>query len=100
MTRVPAERVAAIEARKEELQQAMSAPDLAPETFVQLSKEYAEILPVAEAAAEVRRLRAELEGIEATLAHPSPDMRAMALEEKADLDARLPVAERDLALKL
>jgi peptide chain release factor 1 len=80
MTRVPAERIAAIEARKEELQQAMSAPDLAPETFVQLSMDYAEILPVAEAAAEVRRLRDELAGIDAILADPNPDMREMALE--------------------
>jgi peptide chain release factor 1 len=100
MTRIPAERIAAIEARKEELQQAMSAPDLVPETFVQLSKDYAEILPVAEAAAEVRQLRDELEAIDAMLADPSPEMREMAQEEKASLDARLPEAERALALKL
>ena len=98
MTRIPAERIAAIEARKEELQQAMSAPDLAPETFVQLSKDYAEILPVAEAAGEVRRLRGELEEIDELLA--DPDMREMAQEEKASLEAQLPAAERDLALKL
>src|ERR1043166_2654361 len=98
MTRIPAERVAAIEARKEELQQAMAAPDLAPETFVQLSKDYAEILPVAEAAGEVRRLRGELAGIDELLA--DPDMREMAQEEKAQLEAQLPAAERDLALKL
>ena len=61
MTRISAERIAAIEARKEELQKAMSAPDLAPDAFVRLSKDYAEIVPVAEAAREVRRLRAELD---------------------------------------
>ena len=98
MTRIPAERIAAIEARKDELQQAMAAPDVAPETFVQLSKDYAEILPVAEAAGEVRRLRAELDGIDELLA--DPDMREMAQEEKAQLEAQLPAAERDLALKL
>ena len=100
MTRIPAERIAAIEARKEELQQAMSAPDLAPDQFVQLSKDYAEILPVAEAAAELRRLRGELEAIDAMLADPNPDMREMAQEEKASLEALLPEAERGLALKL
>jgi peptide chain release factor 1 len=52
MTHFSAERIAAIEGRKEELQAAMSAPDLAPDTFVRLSKDYAEILPVAEAARE------------------------------------------------
>src|SRR3954452_3024956 len=98
MSRIPAERIAAIEARKEELQQAMSAPDLAPEQFVQLSKDYAEILPVAEAAAEVRRLRAELDDMDELLA--DPDMREMAQEEKASLEAQLPEAERALALKL
>jgi peptide chain release factor 1 len=100
VTRFSAERIAAIEARKEELQQAMSAPDLAPETFVQLSKDYAEILPVAEAARELRRLRAEIEVLDEMLADPSPDIRAMAQDELASLEAALPQAERGLALKL
>jgi protein subunit release factor A len=100
MTRFPAERVAAIEARKEELQAAMSAPDLAPDTFVQLSKDYAEILPVAEAARELRRLRAEIEVLDEMLADPSQGIREMAQEELAHLEAQLPQAERDLALKL
>ena len=100
MTRFSPERIAAIEARKEELQQAMSAPDLAPDTFVQLSKDYAEILPVAEAARELRRLRAEIEVLDEMLADPSPDIRQMAQDELASLEAQLPEAERALALKL
>jgi len=100
MTRFSAERIAAIEARKEELQQAMSAPDLAADAFVRLSKDYAEILPVAEAAREVRTLRAEMEVIEEMLADPSSEIREMAQEEMAALQARLPEAERELALKL
>jgi peptide chain release factor 1 len=100
MTRFSAERIAAIETRKEELQQAMSAPDLAAEAFVQLSKDYAEILPVAEAARELRRLRAEIEVLDEMLADPSADIRDMAQEELASLEAQLPQAERDLALKL
>jgi peptide chain release factor 1 len=100
MTRIPAERVAAIEARREELQTAMSAPDLAPDAFVRLSKDYAEILPVAEAARELRRLRAEIEVLDEMLADPSPDIRQLASDELAALEAQLPQAERDLALKL
>ena len=61
MTQISSERIASIEARRHELQQAMSAPDLAPDEFVRLSKDYAAIEPVAAAAREVRRLRAELE---------------------------------------
>ena len=100
MTKFSAERIAAIEARKEELQQAMSAPDLAAEAFVRLSKDYAEILPVAEAAREIRRLRAEIEVLDEMLADPSPDIRQMAVDELAQLEAKLPEAERALALKL
>jgi peptide chain release factor 1 len=100
MTPFSAERIAAIEARKEELQQAMSAPDLAAEAFVKLSKDYAEILPVAEAAREVRRIRAEIEVIQEMLGDPSPEIRDMAQEEMAALQVRLPEAERALALKL
>ena len=61
MTSISAERIAAIEGRRDELQNAMSAPNLAPDQFVKLSRDYAEIEPVAAAAREVRRLRAELE---------------------------------------
>ena len=64
MTKISAERIAAIEARREELQQAMSAQDLAPEAFVRLSKDYAEVEPVAAAASEVRRLRDEAASLE------------------------------------
>ena len=69
MTTISAERIAAIEAREEELQKAMSAPELAPDEFVRLSKDYAEIEPVAAAAREVRRLRAEIELARARCSH-------------------------------
>jgi peptide chain release factor 1 len=58
MTKISLERIASIEAKKHELAAAMSAGDLAPDEFVRLSKEYAQIEPVAAAAREVRRLRA------------------------------------------
>jgi len=100
VTKISAERIAAIEARKEELQAAMSSPDLAADAFVRLSKDYAEIMPVAEAARELRRLRAEIEVLDEMLADPSPDIRQMAVDEVAALQTRLPEAERALALKL
>jgi peptide chain release factor 1 len=100
MTGISAERIAAIEARREELQNAMSSPALAPDEFVRLSKDYAEVEPVAVAAREVRRLRAEIDLLAEMLADPSPDIREMAGEELAALQAQLPAAERALALKL
>jgi peptide chain release factor 1 len=98
MTSISADRIAQILARRDELQAAMSAGDLAADAFVKLSKEYAEIEPVAVAAAELRGLRDEL----AALAEmrDDPEMRAMAEEEIRTLEARLPDAERALALKL
>ena len=78
----------------------MSSGGVAPDEFVRLSKDYAEIEPVAAAAREVRRIRAEIELLAEMLQDPSPEIREMAGEELADLQARLPEAERALALKL
>jgi peptide chain release factor 1 len=80
----------------------MSRGDLAADQFVRLSKDYAEIEPVAVAAGEVRRLRAEL-GVLVELADSEaddPELRAMAVQEADDIRARLPDAERALALSL
>jgi peptide chain release factor 1 len=102
MTSISAERIAAIEGRKDELQNAMSAPNLAPEDFVRLSKDYAEIEPVAVAAREVRRLRAELEVLAGMIEDAGSDaeLRALAIEETEEIRRKLPEAERALALKL
>ncbi|HEX8623845.1 MAG TPA: peptide chain release factor 1 [Allosphingosinicella sp.] len=100
MTSISAERISAIEARREELQNAMSSPALAPDEFVRLSKDYAEIEPVAAAAREVRRIRAEIELLGEMLQDPNPEIREMATEELNGLQAQLPEAERALALKL
>ena len=61
MKTISLDRIVSIETKKHELAEAMAAPNLAPDDFVRLSKEYAQIEPVAAAAREVRRLRAELE---------------------------------------
>jgi peptide chain release factor 1 len=98
MSQISAERITAIESRRDELQNAMSSGDLPPDQFVKLSKEYAEIEPVAAAAREVRRLRAELEVL-AGMAD-DPEFRDMAAEEADEIRRRLPEAERELALKL
>jgi peptide chain release factor 1 len=100
MTSISAERIAQIEGRRDELQAAMSRGDLSPDQFVQLSKDYAEIEPVAKAAAEVRRLRAELAVLAGMGDDPDPDIRAMAAEEAESIKSRLPQAERHLAISL
>ncbi len=102
MTVISGERIAAIEARRDELQNAMSAPNLAPDAFVRLSKDYAEIEPVAAAAREVRRLRAELEVLQEMIEDSGgePEIKQLAADEADEIRRKLPDAERALALKL
>ena len=81
MTSISLERIVSIEAKRHELSDAMAQGNLAPEDFVRLSKEYAQIEPVAAAAREVRRLRAERESLTIMTKDADEDLRSMALEE-------------------
>ncbi len=78
MTSIPADRIAAIEARRDELQALMATGDLSGERFVQVSKEYAELEPVAQAASEVRRLRAEAQSLQHMTHDADDEIRQMA----------------------
>ncbi|MCL6730823.1 peptide chain release factor 1 [Sphingomonas hankyongi] len=102
MTQISSERIASIEARKQELADAMARADVSPEEFVRLSKDYAAIEPVAAAAREVRRLRAELEVLNGMVADPTaePELKEMASTEAEEIRHKLPQAERDLAVRL
>ena len=102
MTTIPLDRIRQIEARRDELQAAMSRADLPADQFVQLSKDYAEIEPVAQAATQVRRYRQELDALAYMIEDEEADaeLRAMAGEELAELRGKLDLAERALALAL
>jgi peptide chain release factor 1 len=100
MTTISPERIAQIEARRDELQALMATGDLPSERFVAVSKEYAELEPVARAAGEVRRLRAELDVLSGMEEEGDPELKAMAREEIASINTALPLAERALALAL
>ncbi len=100
MTRIPADRIRQIEARRDELQALMATGDLPGDRFVQVSKEYAEIEPVALAAAEVRRLRQEAESLTYMSQDGDAELRAMAIEELHDNERALEAADRALALAL
>ena len=100
MTSISLDRIVSIEAKKHELSEAMSAGDLSPEDFVRLSKEYAQIEPVAAAAREVRRLRAERESLATMTRDADEELREIAAEELTEIEAKLPEAEWALALKL
>ena len=98
MTTISADRIAALLARREDLSTQLSSGNLPRETFVALSKEYAEVEPVAAAAGELQRLRGEVVELETML--NDPEMRDMAEEELAELRVTLPAADRALALSL
>ena len=98
MTTIPLERIAQIERRHADLAAQMGNPDLASDKFVQLSKDYAELTPVVEAARRVRELREEAASLEGMA--DEPEMREMVAEELEALALELPAAERTLALAL
>ncbi len=100
MTTISPERIAQIEARRDELQAMMATGDLPSDRFVAVSKEYAELEPVAAAAGEVRRLRAEAKSLAEMSRDGDPELRAMASEELRENEAALDRAEHALALSL
>ncbi|HEU0066645.1 MAG TPA: peptide chain release factor 1 [Sphingomonas sp.] len=100
MTIISPERIAQIEARRDELQALMSTGDLPSDRFVAVSKEYAELEPVAQAAGEVRRLRQEATSLHYMTQDGDPELRQMASEELFDNQSALDAADRRLALAL
>ncbi|MEC7623332.1 MAG: peptide chain release factor 1, partial [Pseudomonadota bacterium] len=95
---IPAERLDQIAHRFAELEARMASGQLEGDAFVQASRDYAELEPVAKVAAEVQAMRAELVDLEGMLA--DPEMKAMAEEELAAIRERLPEAERQLAIAM
>ncbi|MXP48123.1 peptide chain release factor 1 [Altererythrobacter luteolus] len=96
--KIPAERLQQITHRFAELEARMASGTLEGEEFVQASRDYAELEPVAKIVAEVSSIREEIAGLEAMLS--DPEMKAMAEEELAELRASLPEKERALALAM
>jgi len=66
--------------------------------IVRLSKEHAELKPVADAVQALARARAEVEDLKAMAA--DPEMAALAADELDAVTARLPELEREVALLL
>ncbi|QCB41471.1 peptide chain release factor 1 [Sphingomonas sp. PAMC26645] len=100
MTQISPDRIRAIEARRDELQALMSTGDLPSDRFVAVSKEYAELEPVAQAATEVRRLRQEAESLAFMAEDADDELRAMASDELHENRTLLETADRKLALSL
>ncbi|MFC3172894.1 peptide chain release factor 1 [Novosphingobium bradum] len=90
-------RLAQIGARFAELEARLASGTLEGKEFIAASRDYAELEPVARAAAEVRAMRGELASLSAL---DDPEMRELADEEIARLKAELPEAERALSIAM
>ncbi|MEJ6011248.1 peptide chain release factor 1 [Novosphingobium aquae] len=90
-------RLRQIAARFSELEARLASGTLEGKDFIAASRDYAELEPVAKAAAEVASMRGELESL-AQL--DDPEMRELAEEELARIKAELPDAEHNLSVAM
>jgi peptide chain release factor 1 len=98
---LPEQKLDALLARHKAVESEL-ASHVTPETYVKLSREFAELGPIAEAVKSYRGVVAEIEGIDALIADPSTDaeMRAMAAAEKPQLEQKRVALEREIKLAL
>ncbi len=96
---LPQAKLEAVLDRYREIEARMGAASDGAE-IVRLSKEHAELRPVAEAVEKLARARAEAPDLEEMIGSGDPDMASMAREELQVLNERLPVLEREVALLL
>jgi peptide chain release factor 1 len=75
---------------------------IAPETYVRLSREFAELGPVVESVRRYRSIVSEIEGLDALIADAATDaeMRAMASAEKPQLEEQRAALEQKIKLAL
>jgi peptide chain release factor 1 len=98
---LPAAKLDALISRLAALERELSgAPDR--ETFVKLSREFAELQPLVETVRSYRAAVDELGGLDSLIADPAtePDMRALAQTEKTAVNARRDALEQAIRLGL
>jgi peptide chain release factor 1 len=98
---LPDQKLNALITRHAALERDLAAA-LPPETYVKLSREFAELAPVVEAVKSYRAAQSELAGVTSLLDDPATDaeMRSIAEAEKPELEARRAVLEQQLRLAL
>ncbi|MFZ0424741.1 MAG: peptide chain release factor 1 [Xanthobacteraceae bacterium] len=98
---LPDQKLEALITRHAALQRDLSGT-LPPETYVKLSREFAELSPVVAAVKSYRDAQRELDGLTSLITDPSTDseMRSIAAAEKPELEARRATLEQELRLAL
>jgi peptide chain release factor 1 len=87
--------------RHKTLENELASP-IAPETYVKLSREFAELGPIVDTVKQYRSVVAEIDGVEALMKDPAIDaeMRDMAIAERPALEDRRSALERQIKLAL
>jgi peptide chain release factor 1 len=98
---LPDQKLNALVARHALLQHELSSV-LPPETYVKLSREFAELAPVVDAVKSYRAAQRELDDLTGLIADPATDaeMRAIAETEKPELESRRTALEQRLRIAL
>jgi peptide chain release factor 1 len=88
--------------RFQEVETLLSSGTLATEVFTKLSREYAELTPLAEKVRQYKKAKHEYADLEALMKDPAgdKDMRALAEEEYYRLKEELPSFEKDIQIAL
>ncbi len=97
------ERLEQIEAKYEELTQALASPDIMVDTarYQKTAKAHSELVPIVEKYRELKDLKRGIEESRALVAEESdPEMKAYAQEELANLEARMAGVSEDLKVLL
>ena len=98
---LPDQKLDALVTRHSALERDLSAA-LPAETYVKLSREFAELAPVVDAVRSYRAAQHELDDLTGLIADPTtdPEMRAIAESEKPQVEARRTALEQELRLSL
>jgi len=98
---LPDQKLDALVIRQAALERDLAAA-LPAETYVKLSREFAELAPVVEAVRSYRAAKRELDDLTSLIADPAtdPEMRSIAEAEKPQVEARRVELERQLRLAL
>jgi peptide chain release factor 1 len=98
---LPEQKLDALLARHKAIESEL-ATQVTPETYVKLSREFAELGPVVATVRNYRTVVSEIEGLDALIADSStdPEMRTMAAAEKPQLEERRAALEQEIKLAL
>ncbi len=98
---LPDQKLDALVTRQTALERDLAAA-LPAETYVKLSREFAELAPVVEAVRSYRAAQRELDDLTSLIADPAtdPEMRSLAEAERPQVEARRVELERQLRLAL